>query len=68
MSTSSAVVGLDEVRPIDSEGCWSRGRNHPNTLTFPHNIVFNFWSETGLLGAVAFTAIFVVVVIVSWKG
>jgi O-antigen ligase len=42
--------------------------DYPNTLTFPHNIVLNFWSETGLLGVVAFTAVFVVVVVVSWRG
>jgi putative inorganic carbon (hco3(-)) transporter len=42
--------------------------DYPNILTFPHNIALNFWSETGLLGVVAFTAIVVVVVVVSWRG
>lgn len=42
--------------------------DYPNILTFPHNIVLNFWSETGLLGVVAFTAVFVVVVMVCWRG
>lgn len=28
-------------------------------LTYPHNIFLNFWSETGLLGALSFVGIFV---------
>jgi O-antigen ligase len=37
-------------------------------LIYPHNIVLNFWSETGLLGLFAFAAIFVIAVRVSWRG
>ncbi len=42
--------------------------DYPNNLIFPHNILLNFWSETGLLGVLAFTAVFVVVAVVSWRG
>jgi len=42
--------------------------DYSNTLTFPHNIVLNFWSETGLLGVIAFAAVSVVLVVVSWRG
>ena len=34
----------------------------------PHNIVLNFWVETGLLGLIAFTWIMVVGFRVSWRG
>lgn len=34
--------------------------NHPDRFTYPHNIVLNFWTETGLLGVFAFAAILVV--------
>ena len=42
--------------------------NHPDRFTYPHNIVLNFWTETGLLGLAAFAWIFVVVAIVAWRG
>jgi O-antigen ligase len=35
---------------------------------YPHNIVLDFWSETGLLGAIAFIALVVVAIAVAWKG
>ena len=35
---------------------------------YPHNILLDFWSETGLLGAVAFIALMVVAMSVAWKG
>ena len=34
----------------------------------PHNIVLNFWVETGLLGVIAFTWIMVVGFRASWRG
>jgi putative inorganic carbon (hco3(-)) transporter len=34
----------------------------------PHNIVLNFWSETGLLGLAAFAAIFILLVRLNWRG
>ena len=37
-------------------------------LMYPHNIVLNFWSETGLLGLGAFTVIFCVAAAISWRG
>lgn len=36
--------------------------------TYPHNIVLNFWTETGLLGVAAFTAILVIGFGRSWRG
>jgi O-antigen ligase len=37
-------------------------------LIYPHNIVLNFWSETGLLGLLAFAAILVIATRISWRG
>ena len=37
-------------------------------FTYPHNIVLNFWSETGLLGLVSFGWILVAGLWVSWRG
>ncbi len=34
---------------------------------YPHNILFNFWSETGLSGVAAFGAILFGWMIVAWK-
>lgn len=34
----------------------------------PHNIVLNFWAETGLLGLLSFGAIVVVTAVVAWRG
>jgi O-antigen ligase len=36
--------------------------------TYPHNIVLNFWTETGLLGVGAFAAILVIGFVISWRG
>lgn len=36
-------------------------------LTYPHNIFLNFWTETGLLGMVAFTALYSFLLIFSYK-
>jgi O-antigen ligase len=36
-------------------------------VMYPHNIVLNFWSETGLLGLLSFGAIIVIAVTVSWR-
>lgn len=43
-----------------------RGGTYTEDLIYPHNIVLNFWSETGLLGLAAFAWIFVQAVRVSW--
>jgi O-antigen ligase len=37
-------------------------------VIYPHNIVLNFWTVTGLLGLVAFAWIMVVVLRDSWRG
>jgi O-antigen ligase len=41
---------------------------HKDRFIYPHNIVLNFWSETGLLGLAAFTWILVVAFLVGWRG
>jgi O-antigen ligase len=41
---------------------------HPDRFGYPHNIVLNFWSETGLLGLAAFGWIFVAVFLLAWRG
>lgn len=35
--------------------------------TYPHNIVLNFWTETGLLGLFSFAAILVIGFVVAWR-
>jgi O-antigen ligase len=42
--------------------------NHPERFIDPHNIVLNFWVETGLLGVFAFAWLLVVVLRISWEG
>ncbi len=42
--------------------------NHPERFIDPHNIVLNFWVETGLLGVFAFAWLLVVVFRISWQG
>ena len=41
---------------------------HPDRFTYPHNIVLNFWTETGILGVLAFGAILVVTFARTWRG
>jgi O-antigen ligase len=41
---------------------------HTDRFTYPHNIVLNFWTETGLLGVVAFGWIMAAGFIRSWRG
>ncbi len=41
---------------------------HTDRFVDPHNIVLNFWSETGLLGVVGFAWILVAGFRVSWQG
>jgi O-antigen ligase len=45
---------------------WNAG--HSDRFIDPHNIVLNFWSETGILGVVAFAWILVTVFRMSWRG
>lgn len=41
---------------------------HIDRFIYPHNIVLNFWSETGLLGLAAFAAIMITGFVQSWRG
>lgn len=41
---------------------------HIERYTYPHNILLNFWTETGLLGLAAFLWILIVAFTVSWRG
>ena len=45
-----------------------RGGVYTEDLIYPHNIVLNFWTETGLLGLAAFAWLFVQAVRVAWTG
>jgi len=73
----SAAVRLIKERPLFGAGLSGfQTRSAPffshanTTATFidPHNIVLNFWVETGLLGLIAIVWIFVVGFQVSWRG
>ena len=41
---------------------------HTDRFIYPHNLVLTFWSETGLLGLVAFAWIMVTGLIQAWRG
>src|SRR3989442_1193970 len=41
---------------------------HPERFIDPHNIVLNFWVETGVLGLVAFAWILATAFAVTWRG
>ena len=41
---------------------------HPERFIDPHNIVLNFWVETGVLGVIAFAWILVIGFRVTWRG
>src|SRR5262249_22430839 len=41
---------------------------HQLVAIYPHNILLNFWSETGLLGMIAFVAIISTTVVTAWRG
>ena len=42
--------------------------NHPERFIDPHNIVLNFWVETGVLGVLAFAWLLVAAFRASWHG
>jgi putative inorganic carbon (HCO3(-)) transporter len=42
--------------------------NHPERFIDPHNIVLNFWVETGVLGVIAMAWILVVAFRTAWRG
>lgn len=42
--------------------------NHPERFIDPHNIVLNFWVETGVLGVIAFGWLLVIAFRESWHG
>jgi O-antigen ligase len=41
---------------------------HTDRFIYPHNLVLNFWSATGLLGLAAFLWLLVAAFRVSWRG
>jgi putative inorganic carbon (HCO3(-)) transporter len=41
---------------------------HPERFIDPHNIILNFWVETGILGVVAFAWLLAVALRVAWRG
>jgi O-antigen ligase len=45
-----------------------RGGVYSESLIYPHNILLNFWTETGLLGVVAFGWLLVQGVRTTWRG
>jgi O-antigen ligase len=45
-----------------------RDRNYGERLIYPHNIVLNFWSETGLIGLLGFAWLCAWMVRTSWRG
>jgi O-antigen ligase len=45
-----------------------RSTVYAEDLIYPHNLVLNFWSETGLLGLAAFAWLYVQVIRVAWDG
>jgi O-antigen ligase len=45
-----------------------RGGVYQENLIYPHNIVLNAWTETGLLGLAAFLWLLVQTFLVSWRG
>ncbi len=72
----SAALKMLSERPIFGAGLsgfadrvapfWNP--THPERFIDPHNIVLNFWVETGVLGVIAFTWIMVVAFRVTWRG
>jgi O-antigen ligase len=73
----TAAVKLIEHRPLFGAGLsgfqqmaapyYTHLHTEANFID-PHNIVLNFWVETGLLGLIAFAWIMVVGIQVSWRG
>ncbi|HET9849711.1 MAG TPA: O-antigen ligase family protein [Candidatus Dormibacteraeota bacterium] len=45
-----------------------RSGSYAEDLIYPHNIVLNFWTETGVLGLAAFGWIMAQAVRIAWKG
>jgi len=45
-----------------------RGGVYEENLIYPHNLVLNTWTETGLLGVVSFLWLMVAAFRVSWRG
>jgi O-antigen ligase len=45
-----------------------RGGVYEENLIYPHNLILNFWTETGLLGLVSFLWLLVQAFRVGWRG
>ena len=71
-----ATLRMLRDHPIFGTGLSGFGRTidryrsgvYTEQLIYPHNIVLNFWTETGLLGLAAFGWIFLQAVRVTWRG
>jgi O-antigen ligase len=72
-----ATLRMLQDHPIFGTGLSGFGRSingyryvsgYSDQLIYPHNIVLNFWTETGLLGLAAFAWIFVRAAQVGWRG
>jgi O-antigen ligase len=72
-----ATLRMLQDHPIFGTGLSGFARNingyrdvsgYSDTLIYPHNILLNFWTETGLLGLAAFAWIFVSAGRVAWRG
>ena len=72
----SVTVQMLRTRPVFGAGLsgfataigpyWNQ--TNIDRYTYPHNIVLNFWTETGVLGVVAFASILYVGFARSWRG
>jgi O-antigen ligase len=71
-----ATLRMLEDHPIFGTGLYGfrrsiqayRGGVYQEDLIYPHNIVLNFWTETGLLGLAAFIWLLVQAFRVAWRG
>jgi O-antigen ligase len=72
-----ATLRMLQDHPIFGTGLSGFARNinayrdvsgYTDQLIYPHNILLNFWTETGLLGLAAFAWIFVQAARVAWRG
>lgn len=71
-----ATLGMLRDHPIFGSGMFGfarsiqpyRGGVYEENLIYPHNIVLNMWTETGLLGVISFFWLLVQTFRVSWHG
>ena len=71
-----ATLGMLRDHPIFGSGMFGfarsiqpyRGGVYEENLIYPHNIVLNMWTETGLLGLIGFLWLLVQAFWASWRG